>query len=97
MRVALSEDSSVGQSVRAQLGTGGGALKTGASKRRRIGIWSEPVEGRGSDHSVNYGARKGQAKARSMTPGHPMRDKETRVKIPGTLRRVNPRSVALSK
>jgi len=46
-----SEDSSVGQSVRAQLGAGGGERKRWASKRRRIGILSEPVEGRGSDHS----------------------------------------------
>ena len=52
IQVALSEDSSVGQSVRAQLGVGGGARKSGASNRRRIGIWSEPVEGRGSVHSV---------------------------------------------
>jgi len=52
MQVSLSEDSRVGQSVRAQLGVGGGARKSGASTRRRIGIWSEPVEGRGSVHSV---------------------------------------------
>jgi len=52
IQVALSEDSSVGQSLRAQFGVGGGARKSGASKRRRIGIWSEPVEGRGSVHSV---------------------------------------------
>jgi len=36
--VPLSEGSSDGQSVRVQLGTGGGARKRGASKRRRIGI-----------------------------------------------------------
>jgi len=52
IRVALSEGSSVGQSVRAQLGVGGGARMSGASNRRRNGIWSEPVEGRGSVHSV---------------------------------------------
>jgi len=52
IQVTLSEDSSVGQSVRAQFGVGGGAQKSGASNRRRIGIWSEPVEGRGSVHSV---------------------------------------------
>ena len=51
IRSALNEDSSVGQSVRAQLGAGGGERKSGASKRRRIGVWSEPVEGRGSDYS----------------------------------------------
>jgi len=52
MQVALSAESNVGQSVRAQLGVGGGARKSGASKPRRIGMWSEPVEGRGSVHSV---------------------------------------------
>jgi len=52
MMVALSEDSSVGQSVRAEFGVGRGAWKSGALNRRRIGIWSEPVEGRGSVHSV---------------------------------------------
>ena len=51
IRVDLSEDSSVGQSVRAQLGVGGCERQRGAAKRRRRGMWSEPVEGRGSDHS----------------------------------------------
>jgi len=50
--VALRDASNEAQSVRAQLGVGGGARNKGASKRRRIGIWSDPVEGRGSDHSV---------------------------------------------
>jgi len=62
--VAFRPDSEEDQSVRAQLGVRGGARNRGASKRRRIGTWSEPVEGRGSDHSVKYGARRGQAKAR---------------------------------
>jgi len=60
-------------------------------------MWSEPVERSGSDHSVKYGARRGQAKARSRTPGRPMRDIEKRVKTPGVLRRESPISVALSK
>ena len=85
------------QSVSAQLGVGGGARNRGASNRRRIGTWSEPVEGRGSDHPEKYGARSGQAKARSMTPGRPRRDMEKRVNTPGVLRRENPRSVGLSK
>jgi len=55
------------------------------------------VEGRGSDHSEKYGARRGQAKARSKTPGRPISVMENRVKTPGVLRRENPRSVALSK
>jgi len=95
--VDFREVSIVAQAVRAQLGVGGGAHNKGAPKRRRIGIWSEPVEGRGSDHSEKYGARRGQAKARSRTPGRPMTDMEKRVKTPAVLRRENPRSVALSK
>ena len=95
--VAISDSSRAFQSERAQLGEAGGALKRGASKRRRMGMWSEPVEGRGSDHSEKYGARRGQAKARSMTPGRPMSNMEKRVKTPSVLRRENPNSVALSK
>jgi len=34
----LSEESSTGQSVRAQFGAGVGARKRGASKRRRMGM-----------------------------------------------------------
>jgi len=97
MIVAVSEVSMAAESDRAQLGVGGGGRSKGASKQRRIGIWSEPVEGRGSDHSEKYGDRRGQAKARSRTPGRPTSDMENRVKTPGVLRRENPRSVALSK
>jgi len=50
--VFFREGSNVAQSVRAQLGARGGARNRGASKRSRIGMWSEPVEKRGSDHSV---------------------------------------------
>jgi len=57
--VAFRLDSREAQSVSAQLGVGGGARNRGASKRRRIGTWSEPVDGRGSDHSVKYGAWSG--------------------------------------
>jgi len=95
--VDFREVSIVAQSVRAQLGVGEGAQNKGASKRRRIWIWSERVEGRGSDHSVKYRARRGQAKARSRTPGRPMSDIENRVNTPGVLRREKPRYVALSK
>jgi len=97
MTVAFNEVSRAAQSDRAQLGVGGGARNNGASKRRRIGMWSEPVEGRWSDHSEKYGERRGQAKARSRTPGRPISDMENRVQTPGVLRRENPRSVALSK
>jgi len=97
MTVALSAESRATQWVRTQLEVGGGARNKGASNRRRIGIWSEPVEGRGSDHSEKYGDRRGQAKARSRTPGRPTVDMENRVKTPGVLRRENPRSVTLSK
>ena len=43
------EDSRVGQSVRAQLGDRVGARTSAASNLRRIGRWSEPVEGSGSN------------------------------------------------
>jgi len=95
--VAFREDSKEAQSVWAQFGVGGGGRNQGASKRRRLRIWSDPVEGRGWDHSVKYGARRAQAKARSRTPGRPMSDMENRVNTPGMLRREKPRSVALSK
>jgi len=95
--VAFSAESKAVQSDRTQLGVGRGARNKGASKWRRIGMWTEPVEGRGSDHSEKYGERRGQAKARSKTPGRPISDMENRVKTPRLLRRENPRSVALSK
>jgi len=97
MEASLRQGWRAGQSVNAQLGEGGGGLKRGASKRRRIGMWSEPVEGTGSDHSGKYGARRGQAKARSRTPGRPTSDMENQVKTPGVLRSVKPSSVALSQ
>jgi len=90
MTVAFNKVSRAAQSDRAQLGVGGGAQNNGASKRRRIGMWSEPVEGRGSDHSEKYGERRGQAKARSRTPGRPISDMENQVKTPEVLRRENP-------
>jgi len=45
--VDFRESSKVAQSVRAQLGEGGVAQNKGASKRRRIMMWSEPIEGKG--------------------------------------------------
>jgi len=56
-----------GRSVKAQFGMGGGARKSGASKRKRLGMWSGPVEGRASDQSEKKGMRRGEAKARSKT------------------------------
>jgi len=94
---ASTEESSAGQSVRAQFGDGGGARKIRASTRSRMVMWSDPVEGRGSLHSAKYRVRRGQAKARSRTPGRPMSDMENGVKTPGVFRRENPSSVALSK
>jgi len=97
MLVAFSAGSTAAQSERAQLRVRRGAPNNGASKRRTIARWSEPLEGRGSDHSEKYGERRGQAKARSRTPGRPTSNIENRVKTPGVLRQENPRSVALSK
>ena len=75
----LRAESTVPQSVSAHLGVRGGAQKKGAPKRSRIGMWSEPVEGRGSDHSEKVGARSGQAKGRSITPSLPTNYMEKRV------------------
>jgi len=99
MVVAFRALSIEAQVVTAQFGVAGGACSNGASKRSRIGIWSESVDGRGSDHSVIYSARRGQAKARlrTVTPGRPMSDMENRVNTPGVLRRENPTSIAMSK
>jgi len=88
MEAAFSEGSRADQSDRAQLGVGGGVSKRGASKRRRIETWSEQVEESWWDHSEKYGARRGQAKARSRTLGRPMSDMENRVKTPRTFKRV---------
>jgi len=66
---ALSESSSVAQSVRAQLGTEVRGRRRGASQLRRMGMWSEPGDGTGSVHSEKKGTSPGQAKARSRTPG----------------------------
>ena len=97
MVVFFREGSMTAQSDRAQLGVWGGAQNKGASKRCRIGIWSEPVEGRGSDHCEKSGERRGQAKARSRTLGRPTSDMGSRVKTAGVFRRENPTSVALAK
>jgi len=49
---ALRATITLGNSVRAQLGLVGGRRKRGASKPKRMGIRSEPVEGSGWDHSA---------------------------------------------
>jgi len=49
--IDLRASSTDAQSVRAHLGVGGGARKKGVSKGSKIGMWSEPVESRGLDHS----------------------------------------------
>jgi len=60
-------------------------------------MWSEPMEGKGSDHSEKKGLSKVQVKARSRTPGLPIIDMEKRVYTQGVSRREKPRSVALVK
>jgi len=86
-----------GQSVRAQLGMEGGARIKGASKRIKMGMWSEPREGRGSDHSAKWRARTGHAKARSKTPGLSTGKLKKRVQSRSMLRSKYRSSVALSK
>ena len=77
-----------GQSVLLQFGLRGGGDRIGWEKRIFMGIWSEPVEGRGVSHDLKKGARAGDAKARSRTEGLPVSDRGKRVYTPGVLRRL---------
>ena len=70
--LSLKRGSRVGQSVLDQLGLGGGGEKIGCEKRIMIGIWAEPVEGRGVSHDLKKGASDVDAKARSRTEGLPI-------------------------
>ena len=61
----------VGQSVRDQLGEGGGGEVSGCESIIWTGTWSEPVEGRGVSHIWQKGSNEGEAKERSSTNGRP--------------------------
>ena len=85
------------QSVLSQLGVGGGGRSKDAESSMVMETWSDPVDGREVSQLWKKGAAAGLAKEMSRTPGRMEESKGNRVKIPGTLRREKPRSVALSK
>ena len=62
-----------------------------------IGMWSEPVDGRGVSQDLKKGMRDGAAKARSRTEGLPIPVGGKRVYTPGVFSMVNPRSAAQEK
>lgn len=89
--------STAAQTVWAQLVMRGGGRKSAGSKRSKIGTGSDLVDRMVSDYSKNYGACKGQAKARSNTRRWPTTDIENRVYTLGVLTSVKPSAVAWSK
>ena len=68
---SLSSGARAGQSVRDQLGEGGGGEVLACESIIWIGTWSEPVEGRGVSHVWQKGSNEGEAKERSRTDGRP--------------------------
>src|SRR5438309_1210903 len=62
-----------------------------------MGMWSEPVDGRGVSQVMKNGARAGEAKARSITEGLASPPRGNLVYTPGILRSEKPRSVAREK
>ena len=85
------------QSVRDQLGTGGGAEEIGWAKVRVIGTSSEPVEGREVSQERKKGNKSGDANERSITEGRVAMSQGKRVNTPGRLRSSKPRSATLEK
>jgi len=64
----------------------------------KIGVWSDPVEGREDVSQERKAGKKcGLVKARSMALGLWVPVKGNRVYMPGVLRRVKPKSAARSK
>jgi len=85
------------QSVRDQLGTGGGGEEIGGAKVRVIGRLSELVEGREVSQERKKGNKSGDANERSITQGAVALSQGKRVNTPGRLRSSKPRSAALEK
>ena len=81
--LSFKRGSREGQSVLNQLGLGGGGDRIGWERRIVIGMWSEPVDGRGVSHDLKKGVRDGEAKARSSTEGLPVPVGGKRVYTPG--------------
>ena len=80
---SLSRGTRAGQSVKDQLGEGGGGEVNGCERMIGTGTWSEPVEGRGVSHDWQKESNEGEAKARSRTDGRPEPPKGKRVYTPG--------------
>ena len=68
---SLSSGTRVGQSVKDQLGEGGGGEVNECESIIWTGTWSDPVEGRGVSHVWQKGSNKGEAKERSRTDRRP--------------------------
>ena len=69
----------------------------GWERRIVIGMWSDPVEGRGESQDLKKGIRVGDVKARSITEGLAVPGSGKRVYTPGVLSKLYPRSEALEK
>ena len=80
-----SRGSREGQSVLHQLGLDRGGAVIGWERRIVMGMWSDPVDGRGDSHDLKKGAREEDAKARGKTEGLSNPDKGKRVYTPGVL------------
>ena len=69
---SLSSGTRAGQSVRHQLGEGGGGEVNGCESIIGTGRWSEPQEGRGVSHVWQKGSSEGEAGERSRTDSRPV-------------------------
>ena len=88
----------LGQSASCQRGLGLSLWVEGGHREIRIGAWSVPLAaGDDASQEQNAGNMCGLANIRSMTLGLWVPVKGNRVKIPGRLSRVKPKSVAWSK
>ena len=68
---SLSSVARADQSVKDQLGEGGGGEVSGCKSIIWTGTWSEPVEGSGVSYVWQKGSNKEEARERSRTDGHP--------------------------
>ena len=68
---SFSSGARAGQSVRTQLGEGGGGEVNGCESIIWTGTWSEPVEGRVVSHVWQKEGNEGEVKERSSTEGQP--------------------------
>ena len=71
MTKSLSSGAGAGQSVRDQLGEGGGGEVNGCESMIWTGTRSETEQGRGVSHVWQMGSNEGKAMERSRTDGRP--------------------------